>query len=80
MTTKRGSEVPRFVLDNEIITPVEELEYLGVELSRKLRFKPHLIAVVARSSNTIRALSRIFSNFGGSGQKKRKLLVSVIHS
>lgn len=80
LTSKRGYEEPSFVLDDTVITPMNEIKYLRVQLSRRQGYKSHLIAATTKASNTCRALSRILPNNGGSGQRRRQLLASVVHS
>lgn len=80
LTNKRKYDEPSFLLDGVIITPVEELRYLGVELSRKLGFKAHLKAAAAKAANTARALSRLLPNVSGPRQQKRHMLATVVHS
>lgn len=80
MTTKRGYQTPRFFLEGTLLHLKEHLRYLGVELSRKggsestwrwQRQKPRL---------QCRPLSRLMPNTGGSKQRKRQLLMSVVQS
>lgn len=80
LTNKRGYDRPSFHLDGRPIVPVEQLKYLGMEVSKKLGFKAHLIAAAARASKTSQALARILPNVGGSGERKKRLLASVVHS
>lgn len=70
LTNKRGYDRPSFYLDGRLIDPTEQLRYLGIELSRKLGFKAHLIAAAARALKTAQALARILPNVGGVGERK----------
>lgn len=80
LTNKKGYDRPSFELKGKEIIPTEQLKHKGVEMSRKLGFRAHFLAASARASKTALALSRILLNVGGSGEKKRRLLASVVHS
>ncbi|CAI6375758.1 unnamed protein product [Macrosiphum euphorbiae] len=76
LTTKRGYVLPQLRIQGVDVTIKENITYLGVELHRVLGFGAH----IKTASATALALSRILPNIGGSGQKKRKLLSTVVTS
>uniref|UniRef100_A0A2S2P488 Reverse transcriptase domain-containing protein n=1 Tax=Schizaphis graminum TaxID=13262 RepID=A0A2S2P488_SCHGA len=79
-TSKRGYENPIFVIRGVPIQLKEQMRYLGVQLSRALGYKKHLETIAAKASSTSSALSRLMPNVGGSRQRKRQLLATVVNS
>jgi len=80
LTTKRGYKMPEFSIVGSRIEIKESIGYLGVELHRVLGFKAHIKTAAAKANSTASALARLMPNIGGSGQKKRKLLSTVVES
>jgi len=80
LTSKRAYVKPNFTLKNFRLQPQEQVQYLGVELHRALGFKQHIETAAAKAQSTALTLSRLLPNIGGSKQRKRKLLASVINS
>lgn len=80
LTTKRGYQPPRFFLDNTQLQMKEHIRYLGVELSKKLGFRDHLLATAEKATKSVASLSRLMPNIGGPKQGKRQLLMSVVQS
>lgn len=80
LTTKRGYDIPSIKLNGSTVALKEHLKYLGVELSRNLGYGHHIKRAAAKARATANALSRIMPNVGGSGQRSRKLLATVIHN
>lgn len=80
LTNKRAYQKPTFVIDNFQIQPREQMRYLGVQLHQVLGFKKHIETAAAKAQTTALSLSRILLNMGGSKQRKRKFLASVVNS
>lgn len=80
LTNKRAYEKPTFIIKDFQVRPKEQIRYLGVELHRILGFNKHIETTVVKAQTTALALSRLLPNMGGSRQRKRKLLVSVVNS
>lgn len=80
LTTKRGYEILTFMVDGVIIEPKESVQYLGVSLCRKLRFRHHIQSAVVKANKTVDALGRRLPNVGGAKQNKRKLLATVVNN
>lgn len=80
LTTKRGYQLPRFILDNTQLQLKEHIRYLGVELSRKLGFREHLLATAEKVAKSVASLFRLMPNIGGPKQRKRQLLMSVVQN
>lgn len=80
LTSKRGYVVPIFNLNGQRLEPKRQLRYLGVEMSKELGFKAHIRTVAAKAGKSAAALSKILPNVGGSRQKKRQLVASVVSS
>lgn len=80
LTTKRGYTKPEFSIAGNRIEIQDSINYLGVELHRVLGFKAHVEMAAAKAQATASALSRLIPNNGGSGQKKRRLLSTVVAS
>jgi len=72
--------MPEFSIAGNRIEIKDSIIYLGVELHRVLGFKSHVETAAAKAQATASALSRLMPNIGGSGQKKRKLLSTVVVS
>lgn len=80
LTSKRGYAPPAFVINGVSIRTGESVKYLGVLLHKTLGYKAHLQAAAARAQKTATALWRIMPNVGGAGERKRKLLATVVDS
>lgn len=80
LTTKRGYVLPQLSIQGVDVTIKENITYLGVELHRVLGFGAHVKAASIKAQATALALSRILPNVGGSGQRKRKLLSTMVTS
>lgn len=80
LTTKRGYDNPHFILRGVQIAIQDHIRYLGVELHRVLGFKAHIETAVAKATKTSLALARLMPNMGGSSQRKRRLLATVVES
>lgn len=80
LTSKRAYQLPSFTIKDFRIQPQEQLRYLGVELHRVLGFKKHLEMAAAKAQSTATKLSRLMPNTGGSRQRNRRLLASVVNS
>lgn len=80
LTNKRAYQKPTFILNDFQIEIQEQMRYLGVELHRKLGFSKHIETAAIKAQTTALALSRLMPNMGGSRQRRRKLLASVVNS
>lgn len=80
LTTKRGYQLPRFILDNTQLQLKEHIRYLSVELSRKLGFREHLLATAEKVAKSVASLFKLMPNIGGPKQRKRQLLMSVVQN
>lgn len=80
LTKKRGYRMPEFSIAGTRIEIKESIRYLGVELHRVLGYKAHVETAAAKAQTTASALARLMPNIGGSGQRKRKLLFTVVES
>lgn len=80
LTTKRGYSLPEFSIMGDRIEIKDCIRYLGVELHRVLGFKAHAEKAAAKAQIAASALARLMPNVGGSGQRKRKLLSTVVTS
>ncbi|CAI6364241.1 unnamed protein product [Macrosiphum euphorbiae] len=70
--------MPEFSIAGNRIEIKESIKYLGVELHRVLGFKAHIKTAAAKANSTASALARLMPNIGGSGQRRRKLLSTVV--
>lgn len=80
LTSKRGYAEPTFWLRGEGIQVKDQITYLGVKLCKTLGFRAHLMEVAAKAARTASALARILPNVGGSRQRSRKLMATVVES
>jgi len=80
LTKKRGYSLPEFSIMCDRIEIKDCIRYLGVELHRVLGFKAHVEKAAAKAQIAASALSRLMLNVGGSEQRKRKLLSTVVVS
>lgn len=77
-TSKRGYRKPSFMIGGVQVVPSEQLRYLGVELSRKLGYRAHILAAAAKAGRTTSALGRTLPNEGGSKQKSRNIIATAV--
>lgn len=80
LTTKRGYQLPKLFLDDTLLQFKEHIRYLGMELSRKLGFREHLLATAEKAAKSVASVSRLMPNIEGPKQRKRQLLISVVQS
>lgn len=80
LTTKRVYQSPVFFLESIEFHPKEHIRYLGIELRKKLGFGKHLECAAAKAIKTTFLLARLMPNIGGTKQKKRKLMKSMVRS
>jgi hypothetical protein len=78
LTTKKGYSMPKFSITGTRIEIKESIRYLGVELHRVLGYKEHVETAAAKAHTTASALARLMPNVGGSEQRRRKLLSTVM--
>ncbi|CAI6358367.1 unnamed protein product [Macrosiphum euphorbiae] len=77
---KRGYSLPEFKILGNLIEIKDNITYLGVVLHKVLGFKAHVKAAAGKAQATSTALSRLMPNVGGSDQRKRALLSTVVTS
>lgn len=70
----------RFNIMGKSVAPKKELRYLGVVLSDKLNFGPHIRSVVEKAESSLASLSRIMPNVGGPSSRRREILYGVVQS
>jgi hypothetical protein len=80
LTTKRVYRLPEPKIMGNRIELKENITYLGVVLHKLLGFKAHVKAAAGKAQATATALSRLMPNIGGSGQRNRALLSTVVTS
>ncbi|XP_022176428.1 uncharacterized protein LOC111038423 [Myzus persicae] len=76
----RGYDMPDPQILGERVAIKDQIKYLGLELNRVLGFRAHLEAAEKKAQTTAVVLSRFMPNVGGTGQKKRRLLATVVES
>ena len=72
---------PRIRLNGELVALQDSLKYLGILLDRKAcLYGAHIRAAAEKAQRVLTSLSRLMPNVGGPGEKRRRLLVGVVHS
>jgi len=72
---------PRIRLDGEPVAIGQSLKYLGILLENKgILFAAHFRAAADKAQRVMSSLCRLMPNIGGPRERRRRLLVSVVHS
>jgi hypothetical protein len=79
-TNKYKYDVPRIVLDGQVIQLKSEMKYLGIVVERSLLFKVHIEEAARKAEKMANALGRLMPNLGGPKESRRKLFVSITMS
>lgn len=79
-TNRYKYDVPRIVLDGQVIQPKNEMKYLGIVVDRSLLFKVHIEEAARKAEKMANALGRLMPNLGGPKESRRKLFVSITMS
>lgn len=79
-TRKRAKSLPVIVLRGERIALRGNIEYLGLEIDKRLSFESQVEATGPKALRVPTQLTRLMSNVGGPRESRRKLLTSVAHS
>lgn len=80
VTDRRSFRTPVIELDGMEIKWKNQLTHLGVELDRKLNFRPHVAKAINKAIESGGNISRLMPNVGGPREAKRRVLASVFHS
>jgi len=74
LPTKTGYCVPTFTINDVRIEPNKSLKYLSMDQC----YRQHLTTAAEKAGDTADALTGILPNIGGTKQRSRKLLGSVV--
>ncbi|XP_060871331.1 uncharacterized protein LOC132945575 [Metopolophium dirhodum] len=80
ITNRRAYVPPSLFVGGHQITIGKKLRYLVVILDKFLTFAPHIDMVANKASRSAAALARLMPNVRGPGQRKRRLLSTVVES
>lgn len=71
---------PNLVINNFVVACSDEMLYLGILVDKFCLFKAHMRKVANKAEGISAQLSRLMPNLGGPREKRRRLLVAVVHS
>ena len=80
VTDRRSFQYPRIVLGEHEVEWKTSINYLGVQLVRRLSSGEHLKIAAAKAIQCGANLARLMPNIGGPREAKRRLVASVVHS
>ena len=77
---RRSFQYPRIALGEHEVEWKTSINYLAVQLDRRLSFGEHLKIAAAKAIQCGANLARLMPNIGGPREAKRRLVASVVHS
>ena len=80
VTDRRSFQYSRIVLGEHEVEWKTSINYLGVQLDRRLSFSEHLRIAAAKAFQCGANLARLMPNIGGPREAKRRLVARVVYS
>ena len=80
VTDRRSFQYPKIFLGEHKVVQKKSINYLGVQLDRRLSSGKYLQIATTKSVQCGSNLARLMPNIGGPREAKRRLVACVVHS